>query len=85
VPERSGFATTTLGATFWGERLGARLASLRLARQPRTPLAEALEGAVHVRGTVRAITDRGRTALGSAHRSSGVSWSASSSADRASV
>lgn len=57
MPERSGFATTTLGATFWGERLGARLASLRLARQPRTPLAEALEGAVHVRGTVRAITD----------------------------
>lgn len=56
MPDRSGFATTTLGAPFWGERLGAKLAALRLARQPRTPLAEALEGTVHVRGTVRALT-----------------------------
>jgi hypothetical protein len=57
VPERSGFATTTIGPPFWGERLGAKLATLRLARQPRTEIANALEGTVHVRGTVRAIGD----------------------------
>lgn len=57
MPDRSGFATTTIGPPFWGERLGATLATLRLSRQPLTPLAAALEGTVRVRGTVRAITD----------------------------
>jgi hypothetical protein len=56
VTDASGFATTTLGPTYWGERLGTRLTTLRLHRQPRTPIAEARSGAVHVRGTVRAIT-----------------------------
>lgn len=55
MPERSGFATTTFGTTYWGERIGAKLAARRLARQPRTDLADVTKGIVHVRGTVRAI------------------------------
>lgn len=49
------FATTTFGTTYWGERLGSKLASLRLARQPRTAIADVDAGIVHLRGLVRAI------------------------------
>jgi hypothetical protein len=45
VPDRSGFATTMIGPPFWGERLGATLATLRLSRQPLTPLARVEIGA----------------------------------------
>jgi hypothetical protein len=55
VSDENGFATTTLGPTYWGERLGARLTTLRLGRQRRTPIGQVRSGVVHVRGTARAL------------------------------
>ncbi len=56
MPDRSGFATTTLGAVFWGERLGAKLAALRLSREPSHDIGALHEGSVaRVRGVVRSI------------------------------
>ena len=60
MTDASGFATTTFGPTYWGERLGTRLTTLRLHRQPRTPIGEVRSGTVHVRGTVRAIAPPAR-------------------------
>jgi hypothetical protein len=55
MPERSGFATTTLGPVFWGERLGATLAARRLARTPARAIASLEAGdAALVRGVVSA-------------------------------
>ncbi len=55
MSDESGFATTTIGPAYWGERLGARLTTLRLGRQPKTPIGDVRSGAVHVRGAVRAL------------------------------
>lgn len=55
MTDQSGFATTTIGPTYWGERLGTRLTTLRLHRQPRSAIGEVERGIVHVRGTVRAL------------------------------
>jgi hypothetical protein len=56
MPERSGFATTTVGPVFWGERLGASFAARRLGRTPARTTASLAEGdTALVRGIVRAI------------------------------
>lgn len=58
MPERSELATSTAGPVFWGERLGAVFAAMRLSRTPKRAIETLREGdIVCVRGKVCATSE----------------------------
>jgi len=58
MPDRSELATSTVGPVFWGERLGAVFAALRLRRAPTRAIETLREGeTVRIRGKVCATSE----------------------------